>query len=76
MKKTTSGIKLSSCPICGSKDFREVVEDVFFPAGGKNYKVPALKHYRCFNCGERIFDLEAGEKIDQYCLKKKLRRAG
>jgi YgiT-type zinc finger domain-containing protein len=76
MKKNASAFELASCPTCGSDLFREVVEDVSFLAEGKNIKIPALRHYRCFNCGERIFDLEAGEKIEQYCLKKKLRRAG
>jgi YgiT-type zinc finger domain-containing protein len=76
MREARSKLELSECPICGSENVREVVEDVFFSVRGRQRKVPAVGHYRCFNCGERIFDLEASEKIDQYCLGKKLRRAG
>jgi YgiT-type zinc finger domain-containing protein len=76
MRKRTSKLKISRCPICGSADFHEVVEDVFFPVQGRQKKVPAVKHLRCYSCGERIFDNEAGEKIDRYCLPNKLRRAG
>jgi YgiT-type zinc finger domain-containing protein len=61
-------VELSACLTCGSDLFRGVVEDVFFPVEGRSVTVPALKHYRCFACGERMFDLDAGEKIDQYCL--------
>lgn len=64
------------CPTCGAEAFRWVTEDCKLLDGTV---VPDLEHLKCFECGERCFDIAAMRRIrevrESLVAKKKDRRA-
>lgn len=59
-------IIIQTCPTCGSDALEWVVKDVIRQYKGEAYTVPDLAFYECPQCGERVYDREAIQKIQAY----------
>lgn len=59
-------IRISECPTCGSKKIKLVTRSLKREIKGQKYTVPHLTFYECPACNERLFDLDAMEKIRAY----------
>lgn len=57
---------IKTCPTCGSDKIQWVVKDVIRKYKGKNYIVPAVEFYECSNCGEKVYDRAAIQKIEAH----------
>ena len=57
---------LKTCPTCGSDKIQQVVKDVTRKYKGQTYIVPAVEFYECSNCGEKVYDRAAMQKIEAY----------
>ncbi|MFH0764903.1 MAG: YgiT-type zinc finger protein [Calditrichota bacterium] len=51
------------CPECGKLALRRITADCALDDGTV---VPELAHWRCSNCGEELFDLEAMRQIREF----------
>jgi YgiT-type zinc finger domain-containing protein len=69
-------LKISACPICGSKKISRVKRTLVREYRGKRYEVPDLEFYECSACGERFFDRQASQRIDRFspALRSRTRR--
>ena len=59
-------LQIKTCPTCGSNKIKQVVRDVVRKYKDQSYTVPAVEFYECLNCGEKVFDREAMQKIEAY----------
>jgi hypothetical protein len=70
---------ISVCPTCDSPRIKRVCSGWEGTYGGKHYSVPALEHYSCPDCGEKVYPPQAMRKIEQaspaYLLPKARRQA-
>jgi YgiT-type zinc finger domain-containing protein len=57
-------MKLTTCPTCGSKKIRRVRRSVRGKTRGHPYCATAVAFYECPDCGEKVYDREAMEKIE------------
>jgi YgiT-type zinc finger domain-containing protein len=57
---------IKTCPTCGSDKIGLVVKDVTRKYKGQTYTVPAVEFYVCSNCGEKVYDRAAIQKIEAY----------
>jgi YgiT-type zinc finger domain-containing protein len=57
---------IKTCPTCGSDKIQLVVKDIIRKYKGKTYTVPAVEFYECSNCGEKVYDRAAIQKIEAY----------
>ena len=57
---------IKTCPTCGSDKIESVVKDVTRKYKGQTYTVPAVEFYVCSNCGEKVYDRAAIQKIEAY----------
>ena len=57
---------IKTCPTCGSDKIELVVKDVIRKYKGQSYTVPAVGFYECSNCGEKVYDKAAIQKIEAY----------
>ena len=57
---------LTQCPSCGSGKIKAVRRTWVGKSRGSSYKVPNLQFYECPDCGERVFDPEAVDKIEAH----------
>ncbi|MDX9991124.1 MAG: YgiT-type zinc finger protein [Anaerolineales bacterium] len=57
---------IKTCPICGSDKIQLVVKDVIRKYKDQTYTVPAVEFYECSNCGEKVYDRAAIQKIEAY----------
>ncbi len=57
-------MKINTCPTCGSKKIRKVRRDVHGKTRGHPYYASAVSFYECPDCGEKVYDREAMEKIE------------
>ncbi|MBI4041636.1 MAG: YgiT-type zinc finger protein [Deltaproteobacteria bacterium] len=64
-------IKLTQCPMCGSSEIREIVEDRVYEKLGKKVVVPDVPREKCFSCGEQFFDQDSFEVIESFFGKNK-----
>lgn len=58
--------QIKTCPTCGSNKIRRVVKDVVRKYKDQTYKVPAIEFYECSNCGEKVYDKVAIQKIEEH----------
>ena len=58
--------KLAECPTCGSRKIKCVRRTWVGKSRGRTYKVPNLQFYECPDCGERVFDPEAVDRIEAH----------
>jgi YgiT-type zinc finger domain-containing protein len=59
-------LSIKTCPTCGSDKIQLVVKDVTRQYKGQTYTVPAVEFYECPNCGEKVYDRVAIQKIEAY----------
>lgn len=59
-------LQIKNCPTCGSDKIRRVGRDLVREYTGQPYTVPAVEFYDCPNCGEKVYDREAIQKIEAY----------
>jgi YgiT-type zinc finger domain-containing protein len=57
---------IKTCPTCGSGKIELVVKDVTRKYQDQTYTVPAVEFYMCLNCGEKVYDRTAIQKIEAY----------
>jgi len=56
-------LQIKSCPTCSSDKIRRVVRDITREYKRQTYIVPKVGFYECPNCGEKVYDHEAMQKI-------------
>lgn len=54
---------LKTCPICASKRIKKVRRVFSQTIAGRRIRVPNVECYECANCGERIYDPAAADKV-------------
>lgn len=59
-------VKITICPTCGSDKIKKVRRDFTAQSHGRSYKVPNLERYECPNCGEKIYERQAMQKIEAH----------
>jgi len=59
-------IEITICPSCGSDKIKKVRRNLVSQFQGHTYKVPSLKFHECPDCGERIYDRQAMQKIESF----------
>jgi len=57
-------LKITRCPMCGSKRIRRVCRDVKGSYRGKPYTAHDVEFEECPDCSERLYDMEAMEKLE------------
>ena len=55
---------LQKCPTCGSNRIQRKVVDLEWTAKGKNKIVPGIELEVCPECGEKLFDLAAMDRLE------------
>lgn len=59
-------ITLTTCPTCGSEKIQCVVKDITRQYKGQTYLVPDVTFYECPDCGEKVYDHTAMQKIEAH----------
>jgi len=59
-------LSITSCPSCGSKNIKQVCRDWTEQFQGTAYTVPALEFRECLDCGEKVYDRQAMQKIEAH----------
>ncbi|MCC7189301.1 MAG: type II toxin-antitoxin system MqsA family antitoxin [Anaerolineales bacterium] len=59
-------LQIKTCPTCGSDRIKRVVRDISRKYKGAAYIVPKVEFYDCPNCGEKVYDHAAMQKIQSY----------
>lgn len=70
-------IKITICPTCGSDKIKKARRNWTNKAQSKTYTVPNLEYYECPDCGEKVYDRKAMQKIEAHSpvfAKKKERK--
>jgi YgiT-type zinc finger domain-containing protein len=68
-------LKITECPTCGSKRIRRMRRNFHGAYKGQAYVVPNLEFEQCPDCGERLFDHDAMQKIEEHSPAYAKRRA-
>ena len=61
-----SKLFIKTCPTCGSDKIQLVVNDVVRKYQNQTYTVPSVEFYACSNCGEKVYDKAAIQKIEAF----------
>jgi len=69
-------IQITRCPTCGSKHIKRVRRDVTLESRGEAYTVRALEFEECPDCGEKLYDHEAMQKLEAASPAYRRSRAG
>jgi YgiT-type zinc finger domain-containing protein len=59
-------LHIKICPTCGSDKIKRVVRDITRKYKDQTYTVPKVEFYDCPNCGEKVYDHDAMQKIRAY----------
>jgi YgiT-type zinc finger domain-containing protein len=59
-------INITICPTCGSNKIKKVRRRWTGKVKDKTYTVPNLEYYECPDCGEKVYDREAMQRIESY----------
>jgi YgiT-type zinc finger domain-containing protein len=62
----SAALIIKTCPTCASDKIQLVVKDVIRKYKGQPYTVPAVEFYECPNCGEKVYDKAAIQKIETH----------
>ena len=54
---------LRTCPICSSRRIHKVRRTFSQTIAGSEVRIPNVECYECPNCGQRIYDPAAADKI-------------
>ena len=60
-----------ACPTCGSTNVVRVQAAVVLRVGRRRIRCPLVKHEVCADWGEKIFGIEASQKLDAVVLGKR-----
>ena len=56
-------MNISQCPSCGSSKIKKIRGSVSHEFEGETYTVPGVTYHVCPECGERVYDAEAVDKM-------------
>ena len=59
-------IIITVCPSCGSNKIKRVRRNWTGKFKRKTYMVPDLTYYECADCGERVYNRQAMQKIEDH----------
>jgi len=59
----TTRLQIKTCPSCGSR-IKRVRKTWHGTTHGRKYSVPSLEFYECPDCGEKVYDAAAMQKIE------------
>ncbi|MCP4370172.1 MAG: type II toxin-antitoxin system MqsA family antitoxin [Deltaproteobacteria bacterium] len=59
-------LHITVCPTCGKKNLKKICRDWIATFRGRKYTVPSLEFYECPDCGEKIYDRKAMQKIEAH----------
>jgi len=54
---------ITKCPTCGSAKIKKVCRDVEREVRGQKYVVTGLEFYECPDCGEKVYERQAMQRI-------------
>jgi YgiT-type zinc finger domain-containing protein len=57
---------IKTCPTCGSDKIQLVVKDIIRKYQDQTYTVPSVEFYICSNCGEKVYDKTAIQKVEEF----------
>ena len=57
-------LQITICPSCSIGNIKKVRRNWKGNFKGQSYTVPSLEFYECSNCGERIYERQAMQKIE------------
>jgi YgiT-type zinc finger domain-containing protein len=60
--------RLNTCPICGARRLRAVVQDVVLRVRRRRFVMKDVPHEHCAACGERILDIDTSRRVDAVVL--------
>ena len=60
------GLTITFCPSCGSKKIKKQRKPWTGQFQEHSYKIPILEFYECPECGEKIYDSQAMQKVEEY----------
>jgi len=66
-------LKIKTCPTCGRRNVRQVTRGVECNFRGQVYTAPAIQFHECPDCGEKLYDRQAMQKMES-CRPKGRRR--
>ena len=69
-------LKITRCPTCHSRRIKRVRKTLRRTWKGQAYVVPNVEFEECPDCGERLFDHTAMQKIEAHSPAYAKRRAG
>ena len=76
-------LTIKTCPLCGSSRIKRLRRTLSRSYRGRNYTVPNVQYFACPDCGERLYDAAAIDKIQAHSpafarrpAVKKVRKAG
>ena len=61
-----STLQITVCPSCGSPKIKRVRRDWRGKFQDRSYTVPSLEFYECPVCGEKVYDRQAMQKIEEH----------
>ena len=56
--------QIKTCPTCDSDNIKLVTKDIIRNYKDQTYTFPKVEFYECSNCGEKIYDRAAIQKIE------------
>ncbi len=59
-------LHITTCPVCDNQHIKRVTRDWVGTFQGETYTVPSLEFYECPECGEKIYDRHAMQKIETF----------
>ena len=59
-------IQIATCPSCGGNKVRRVRRGLTREFRGQTYRVPDVEFHECPDCGEKIYDRDAMQKIEAH----------
>lgn len=59
-------LPIKKCPTCGRGNLRSVRRDVDCDFLGQTYVAPAIEFHECPDCGEKLYDRQAMQKMESY----------
>jgi len=57
-------LRITICPSCGSDRIKPLCRDWIGKFRGQSYTVPELEFYECPDCGEKVYDRQAMQRIE------------
>lgn len=64
-------MKISTCPICGSRRIKRVTGPLEVHIKRKTVTVPGIEYHRCEKCEETFTDIENERRIDAFLSRQR-----